>query len=162
MVVGPNALHTIPATTSAATTASAIHASRRLVMMASVLRLPSSVLLKSETAHDRSAAVFFPHPVDRALGERLAPAGLIEEVARIGLVGLADVGDADADQAEARAVGLAREQLAPGGKYFLRELGRVGKPARTRADLELVALELERHRAAGKPAGFETRGDFFR
>src|SRR5690242_20473467 len=117
----------------------------------------SSVLLERQSAHHGGAAEFFPHPVDRAFGERLAPAGRVEEVARVGLVGLADVGDADADQAEARAVGLACEQLAPGGKYFFRELGRVGKPARARADLELVALELERHRAAGKPAGFETR-----
>src|ERR1043166_8865555 len=141
MVVGPNAFHTIPATTSAATTASAIHASRRLVMMpsnavhshkhcrnrldvilrsapkarvskdgsklracfhpsrrphanacgllrmtASFAALGSSVLLQRQSAHARSAAVFFPRAVARALGERLAPAGLIEEVAGVGLV----------------------------------------------------------------------------
>src|ERR1051326_2954315 len=120
------------------------------------------LLLQRQSAHHRGAAEFLPHAVDCALGERLAPAGLIEQVARVGLVGLDDVGGADADQAEARAVGLAREQLAPGGKYFLRELGRVAKPARTRADLEVVALELERDRAAGKTARLEARRDFFR
>src|SRR5262249_42198201 len=108
----------------------------------------SLLLFQRQSAHHGGAAEFLPHAVDRALRERFAPSGLVEQVARISLLGLDDVGDADADQAIARAVGLAREQLAPGSKYFLRELGRVAEPARAGADLELVALELECDRPA--------------
>src|ERR1043166_1245094 len=122
----------------------------------------SSVFLEREAAHHGGAAEFLPHLVDRALGERLAPARLVEEVAGIGLVGFDDVGDADADQAEARAVGLARQKIAAGGEYLLRKLRWIGEPAGAGADLELVALELERHGAAGKAAGLEPRRDFFR
>src|SRR5262249_7870773 len=117
------------------------------------------LLLQRQPTHHGGAAEFLAHAVDRAFGERLAPAGLVEEVARVGLIGLADVGHADADQAIARAVGFAREQFAPGCKYFLRQLSRVGKATRAGADLELVALELERDRSARKPARLEPRGD---
>src|SRR5262249_46097617 len=146
IVVGPNASHASPATMRTPSAPSAIHASRRLVM------IDLLVLLERQAADHRGAAEFLPHPVDRALGERLAPSRLLERVAGIGLCGFDDFRDADADEAKACAVGFVRQQLAARREYFLRELGRIAEPAGARADLEIVALELERHGRAGKAA----------
>src|SRR5262249_45382307 len=57
---------------------------------------------------------------------------------------------------------LAREKLAPGSKYSFSKLRRIAEPARAGADFELVALELERHRAARQTARLEPRGNLLR
>ena len=58
------------------------------------------------------------------LGGGAAGAAVVDEIGGVGVRGAGERADADADQAEFGAVGLARQQLAPGGEDPPRQLGR--------------------------------------
>ena len=83
----------------------------------------------------------------------------VEQIGKIVAGGVLQVTDADADQAEARVAHFALEQFAPGGEDAGGELGRRAERLRARAQLEIGALELERHRRAGERIGFQPRRD---
>ena len=66
---------------------------------------------------------------------------------------------ADADQPEARAVGLALEQVARGGEDAAGELGRRVQRAGAGADFEVRGFQFQRHRGPGELLGFQARRD---
>ena len=68
----------------------------------------------------------------RALGCGAARAVRIEQVGRIGVLGVAERADADADQAKARAVDLARQQFAAGREDPAGKLGRIARASAAR------------------------------
>src|SRR5215475_15389560 len=104
------------------------------------------------------AAEPFTQAVDRLFGPGAAA---VDEVGEIGAVGIAQIGEPDADEPKHRAVSLAREQFAPDRKDARGKLGRMGERLRSRANAEIGALELERHGRAGERIRLETGGNFF-
>src|SRR5579871_5604151 len=85
----------------------------------------------------------------------------VDEVGIVVILHRLDMADTDADQAEFCCADLAREQVAACGENPRGKLRRMAERARPRADLEIRALELERHCRAGKAMGLEPRGDTF-
>src|SRR5579871_3777454 len=121
-----------------------------------------SLVLERQSFDHGLAAEFRAQAIDRVLGRLVARAAAVDEVGRIRVGGRGERGDADAEEAEFRAVGLALEQLAPGGKDLRRQLGRRRERAGAGAQAEIRRLELERHGRAGKLLGLEPAGDFLR
>src|SRR5438270_3494967 len=85
----------------------------------------------------------------------------INEVGKSGSIGDRKRLHADTNEAKARAVGLAGEELASGGKNPPGELGRMRQRAGAGADAEIRGLELERNRRAGKRIELEASGHLF-
>src|SRR2546427_1375791 len=76
----------------------------------------------------------FAQPVDCLLGLG-QPA--IDQIGKVGSVGIAQRGYADPDQTEHAAVAFARQQLAAGGENASGELGRMRERVRPRPDAEI-------------------------
>ena len=118
------------------------------------------VVVQRQTLHHRVAAEFRTQAIHRVLG--LGRRGAVDEIGEIVARGILQMTDADADQAEPGRAHLKAQQIAAGSEDARGELGRVPECARPRADFEIGALELQRHRRAGKGIGFQPRRHFFR
>jgi len=102
---------------------------------------------------------FLTQAIDRVLGGGAAFAALIDEIGRIGILRGRERADTDADQAESRRPGFARQQFAAGVEYLCGELGRRAERARAGAQAKIGALELQGHGGAGELLGLETPGN---
>src|SRR5262249_46605863 len=100
------------------------------------------LILEREALDHGRTAEFLPPPVDRVLGRLVARAAAVDQVGRVGVVGRGERRDADAEQAELRAVGLALQQLAPGRKDLCCELRGRRERAGAGAQAEVRRLEL--------------------
>src|SRR5262249_18834068 len=117
-----------------------------------------SLVLEREALYHGLAAELGAQPIDRMLGRLVARAAAVDQVGGIGVGGRGQRRDADAEQAEFRAVRLALEQLAAGRKDLRGELGRRRERAGARAQAKIRGLELERHGRAGELLGLEPAG----
>src|SRR5262249_6719942 len=119
------------------------------------------LLLEYQALDDGRAAELGAHAVDRVFGRGAAPAAGVDEVVRVGRGAGLQLRQANADQAEPGAVGLALEQVAGGREDPGRQRGRRAQAAGTGADAEIGALELQRHGRARQVLGLEAGRDLF-
>ena len=78
------------------------------------------LFLQRQALHHGLVAELAAHAVHGALGGGAALAGLVDQVGRVGVLGVGQRADADAEQAVARAVDLARQQVARRRRRFCR------------------------------------------
>ena len=92
------------------------------------------------------------HAIHGAFGGGAPLAAAVDQVGRVGVLGVGQRADADAEQPIARAVDLALQQFARGAEDLAGELGRAFQRARPGEDAEVRGLELERDGRAGRAA----------
>ena len=74
---------------------------------------------------DRLLAELVAQLIHRRFGRGTPARLLVDQIRRIGAGGIAEIGDADADQAELRAISLLLEKFEAGAENPVGKLGRV-------------------------------------
>src|SRR5262249_41242958 len=95
------------------------------------------------------------------LGRGRTRGARIEQIDRIALVRVDELGSADADQAKSGSVGLPQQEIAADSEDLRGKLRRVVERAGACAQPEVRRLELERDRRARETGGLEPRRGLF-
>ena len=118
--------------------------------------------VEHQPLHHRALAELRAHLVDRVFGVRGALRAQIDQVGGVGLLGVVEVRQPDPDQAEARAVGLARQQILARREDARGQLRRLAERAGAGADAEVGGLEFQVTVEPAMPLDFsraDTRSD---